>query len=283
MEKKGIIFDIEEFAVYDGPGIRITVFLKGCPLRCMWCHNPEGLSAKQELMVSSNGCLHCNKCVQVCTREGDCNLCKKCICVCPIGLRKICGKEVTSTELAERLLKNQDFLRNNKGGVTFSGGEPLLQSEFLGDVLKKIPNIHKAVETSGYSDENTFINIINQLDLIVMDLKIIDSHLHKAYTGKDNALIINNLKKLMQSGKPFIIRIPLIPGVNDTFANLEQTAELLTNTSNLLRVELLPYHKTAGAKYQMVKKEYKPTFDIEQIPYTETEHFTRRNITCMVM
>lgn len=260
----GTIFDIKEFAVFDGPGIRITVFLKGCPLRCQWCHNPEGLSAKPELMVSTQNCTHCGKCTAICKHPEKCISCGDCILSCPQNLRKICGEVYSSDKLSSLLNSHADYLNSIDGGVTFSGGEPTLQGEFLLEVLEKLPNLHKAIETCGYCDYDLFGKIIEKLDLVMMDLKIIDSEKHKHFTGVSNEKILKNLEQLIKSEKPFIVRIPVIPDVNDNDENFIATAELLKNAKNLQLVELLPYHKTAGAKYSMVKMDYAPEFDIHK-------------------
>lgn len=261
--EKGIIFDIKEFAVFDGPGIRQTVFFKGCPLRCNWCHNPEGLRAEPEQMVSTASCIHCGKCKTVCERD-ECNLCGKCIPVCPLNLRRIVGEVLTSEELAVRIRQNSDYYARYGGGVTFSGGEPLMQAEFLNEVLGKIPDLHTAIETSGYCKTEMFEQVIEKLDYVMMDLKIFDDELHKKHTGVSNQLILHNAKVLCRKKIPFAIRIPLIPGVNDNEKNFRRTAEWIKDAGALQKVELLPYHKTAGAKYSMLNREYAPIFDTER-------------------
>lgn len=233
---QGLIFSIEEFAINDGPGIRKTVFLKGCPLRCAWCHNPEGLSASPQIMHG---------------RDGD----------------EMCGRYIPSDELVAMLLKDKDFYEMNNGGVTFTGGEPTMQSKFLIDVLSQLKGkIHTAIETSGFCEENTFRNIVVLTDYVLFDIKATDPQVHKRYTGVDNVLIHKNLSNLINSGKPFVIRIPLIPGVNDNRETMEAVRELVKDASNLLRVEILRYHKTAGAKYPKVDMEYEPPFDTEAKP-----------------
>jgi pyruvate formate lyase activating enzyme len=257
---KGIIFNIEEFAVHDGPGIRKLVFFKGCPLKCQWCHNPEGISFEKELMVSSGVCIRCGRCSIACKNK-LCISCGSCIEVCPLRLRKISGQETEAGELAENLLKGSDVLVNSGGGITISGGEPLAQPEFLFDLMAKLKPVHIAVETSGYAKKEVFQKMVVDADLILMDVKHTDPLVHRKYTGKDNRLILENLNYLCHSETDFCIRIPLIPGVNDTKDNMEKTVLLVKDSKYLKRVELLPYHKTAGAKYKMLKKEYKPDFD----------------------
>lgn len=270
--KSGIIFDIKEFAVHDGPGVRQTVFFKGCPLRCQWCHNPEGLSAKPQLMFSRSSCISCGKCRLVCplTRQKElpvpaspegCTACGACVKVCPLGLRQISGKEMSSSELVNLIRENSDYYAALGGGVTFSGGEPLMQGEFLLEVLEQIPDLHTAIETSAFAPAGLFQAVTERLSFLMMDVKLMDPALHRHYTGADNRIILENLTRLCRGKKPFVVRIPLIPGVNDTKENLEQTASFLSGASSLLRVELLPYHQTAGAKYSMVGMEYRPEFD----------------------
>ena len=249
----GTVFSIEEFAIHDGPGIRTTVFLKGCPLRCTWCHNPEGQAFEPETMVKK-------------------------------GERSICGEIYSPKELAAKLLRNEDIFKMNGGGVTFTGGEPLSQAQFLLEVLEELDGrIHTAIETSGYAPMEVFREVTGKVDLVMMDIKMVDPELHRKWTGKSNSLILNNLDILVASGRPFIARIPLIPGVNDDKENLEATAALLEGTTGLQRVELLPYHKTAGAKYPMVGRDYIPGFNTEIPPRLDTGPFEKRNIKTMIL
>ncbi len=279
---KGLIFEIEEFAVHDGPGIRETVFFKGCPLNCNWCHNPEGISFDKEIMVSIGSCTHCGRCINVCKND-QCIVCGICISACPLRLRKISGIEYEAKDLAEVLLKQREIMKKNNGGITISGGEPMAQPQFLLELIDELKTIHVAIETSGYAPENIFKEVVDRVDLVLMDIKHADPEIHKQYTGKDNKLILKNLTYLCNSGKKFYVRIPLIPGVNDTRENMEKTAELLKDTIGLERVELLPYHKTAGAKYSMVGKEFKPMFDTEKMPNVFLEPFKKYHINCQVL
>lgn len=280
MSNKGTVFDIKQLAVFDGPGARTTVFLKGCPLHCMWCHNPEGLSPEPQLMVSKNSCTHCGKCKAVCPSPDHCILCGACIKVCPNNLRKVCGVQYTPEQLAAILLKDKDYLEMMGGGVTFSGGEPTMQADFVLETVSLLKGMHCAVETCGFCAPETFRNVIEAMDYIMMDLKLIDPELHKKYTRVDNAPILRNLEQLKASGKSFRIRIPVIPGVNDTEENFTATAKLLQGCDTLEKVELLPYHKTAGAKYSMVEMEYLPEFDINAQPNLDLELFESFGIRC---
>jgi len=248
----GSIFDIKEFAIYDGPGVRQTVFFKGCSLRCNWCHNPEGLSAKPQLWVGAN------------------------------GNRKTIERPLTSQKLADELLQNADYYTALNGGVTFSGGEPLLQADFLLELLELLPNIHTAIETSGFCEHTIFKQVVSKLDFVMMDLKHMDSEKHKLHTGVRNEGILQNAAWLAGLGKPCVFRIPLIPGVNDSDENLIATAKFLGN-NGAKQVELLPYHKTAGAKYSLVGEEYKPAFNPEKEPNINTKPFKQCNIEVSVL
>ena len=280
--RRGIIFDIKQFAVFDGPGVRQTVFFKGCPLRCNWCHNPEGLSMKPQLMVSRASCIHCGKCEAVCRHE-TCIACGECIPVCPLHLRAIAGEWVSSQELVARIRKDSDYYAACGGGVTFSGGEPMLQWEFLTEVLDQIPDMHSCIETSGYVQEAGFQAVVKRLNYVIMDLKIMDREKHIKYTGVSNQLILNNARWLCRQNVPFTIRIPLIPGVNDNEENFCETARLLAGAPMLQGVELLPYHKTAGAKYSMLDEKYNPIFDVNQKLYTQTNIFQEYGIRSKIL
>lgn len=275
---RGLVFDIEEFAVYDGPGIRCAVFMKGCPLRCMWCHNPEGLKNSPQRVVTHSLCVHCGACKQICPSPGKCIGCGKCVRVCPRGCIKIAGQWMTAGEVAEKIRINGPLLSMNEGGVTFSGGEVLMQADFVIAVRQLVPEIHALIETSGYGNSETFKRLIDSMDMVIMDIKIVDDALHRRYTGVSNDLILKNLEILKKSGKKFRIRIPLIPGVNDTEANMEATARLLEECENLEMVELLRYNKGAGAKYESVDMHYAPDFDVEAAPGIFLDPFHRRNI-----
>lgn len=282
---QGLLFDIKEMAVYDGPGIRTTVFLKGCPLHCSWCHNPEGISSMPQLMVSKASCIGCGACVEVCPADAQpslCVACGACIPVCPLHLRKIAGERWEAADLAAELLKNRAILESNGGGITFSGGEPLMQHEFVLDVVERLEGMHCAIETSGFASQSIFKSVVDSMDYIIMDLKVVDSNLHKLYCGQGNGIILKNLEYLKTVQVPFRIRIPVIPGVNDNLGNYRATADLLENVDQLEMVELLPYQKTAGAKYEMLSQSYDPGFDVEQKPYMDAEIFLARGIPCSI-
>lgn len=283
MSATGIVFDIKQLAVFDGPGIRTTVFMKGCPLRCRWCHNPEGLSFKPQLMVSKNSCIHCGKCTQVCHHQEHCVVCGKCVHVCPLHLRRIAGTKYTAESMASLLLRDKDIFEMNNGGITLSGGEPTAQPEFIIELLQRTKSLHRCIETSGYCQHKIFSTIIGNLDFIIMDLKIIDSEEHHKWIGVSNEQILENFEQVRDSGKPFIIRIPLIPNVTDLDANLEATAKLVRGSKNLQRVELLPYHQTAGAKYEMVMRKYDPGFDTNKPINKNTNIFKKYSIPVCIL
>ena len=276
--KTGIVFDIKEFAVFDGPGVRTTVFMKGCPLHCQWCHNPEGLASRPQLMVSQAACIHCGACQAACPHPESCSACGKCIPYCKGGLRKISGEEWTAEKLAERLKKDSDLYEATGGGITFSGGEPLLQWDFVKETIFHLPHIHTAIETSSYASDETFLDAIETCDLILMDWKVSDPALHKHYTGVDQAPIRRHLEMLAKSDTPFFLRMPIIPGVNDNQVHFEEAARLVEAAKNLCRVDILPYQKTAGAKYEMIGKRYAPDFQEEKPLRFFTEAFSEKNI-----
>lgn len=247
----GIIFDIKEFAVHDGPGGRLTVFLKGCPLRCIWCHNPEGLAIKPQIMVKENLCTRCGRCFQQCRHE-DCKEFGRCIHVCPNGLITVSGEEYTPQRLAEKINGYKEFFTAASGGVTFSGGEPLMQADFVLNTVNRLDKIHVALETSGYAEPETFKRVTDKADYIMMDIKIADRDEHKKYTGVYNDVILKNFEYLKSSGKQFEVRTPMIPNICDTIDNLEKIRGIIGDS----KWEKIPYNEAAPAKYKMLGKVY---------------------------
>lgn len=247
----GIIFDVKEMAVHDGPGIRTTVFFKGCPLRCIWCHNPEGLSFEPQLMYKEVRCIDCKNCQKACDHE-ECQPFGRCIHACPENCLEIAGREVTAKELAAELKTSAGVLGDNFGGFTFSGGEPLAQTQFLLELIEELKDYHLCIETSGFADSEIFKKVIDKLDLVIMDIKLADSNLHKKYTGVDNEQILKNFEILKNSGKPYIIRTPLIPNITDNRKNLDDIKTIIGDSV----WEKLPYNIMAGAKYKMLGMEF---------------------------
>ena len=257
---KGCIFSVEEFSVFDGPGIRSTVFLKGCPLRCSWCHNPEGQDFAPQIVRSPNGCVGCGNCLETSSvQDGIRVYTQESIQNCPMGLLRLCGTDTDSADLCRKLLKNKPLLEN--GGVTFSGGEPLAQKGFLFDCLRQLKGqLHTAIQTSGYCDADTFREALCLTDYVLFDLKIADNRLHQQFTGVSNQPIHRNYAMLADSAVPFVTRIPLIPGVTATEQNLSAFAQLMAE-NGVHYAELLPYNPMAGGKYKMLQREYTPGFD----------------------
>ena len=238
------IFDIERCSFVDGPGLRTTVFFKGCNLKCMWCHNPESQNFKPEMLFYKDKCKGCGKCIQVCPASGECILCGKCELYCLVDARKVCGKEYTSDEIFEEIVKDKTFYDNSGGGVTFSGGECMLQSDFLVEILKKCKEIgiHTAVDTAGHIPFENFEKILPYTDLFLYDIKIFNSEKHKKYIGVGNELILENLKKLFEVKAKIWIRIPVIAGDNDSLEEMQNIKDFLFKHGNPEKVELLPYH-----------------------------------------
>ncbi len=279
----GIVFDIEEFAVYDGPGIRSVIFLKGCPLRCKWCHNPESFSPKPQRLKSRDLCIHCGACDAVCPHPDGCAACGACVAACPRGALRIAGREVTSAEAARRVAKNARALKMSGGGVTFSGGEALMQPDFVVETRGLIADLHAAIETSGYADSAVFERVIKTMDLVLMDIKLADPAAHKTWTGADNRPILENLERLKALGIPFRARVPLIPSVTDTRENLTATARLLEGAKALERVELMGYNRAAGAKYAQLNLPYEPEFPEDQASNYFVKPFAERGMEVVTL
>ena len=258
---KATIFDIQRNSYVDGPGIRTTVFFKGCNLRCAWCHNPESQHAEKEMLFYKSKCTGCGKCKEKCAYDlKKCSLCGNCTIYCPKDAREICGKEYTADELLKIILKDKDFYRTSGGGVTFSGGECMLQIEFLTEILRacKENGIHTAVDTAGHVPYEYFEKILPYTDLFLYDVKCFDSEKHKKYTGVGNALILENLKILLGACKPIWVRIPIVPTVNDTKEEMQAIRAFLDAHGRPEKIELLPYHAMGEHKYEALGKEASP-------------------------
>ena len=267
----GTVFNIQRYSIHDGPGIRATVFLKGCPLNCWWCQNPESQLSGQEMIFWGDRCIGCGACSTICpsgaiqikngipvTEKEKCILCGKCIEKCPALAREMIGEKLTTKEVIKEIEKDLIFYEESGGGVTFNGGEPLKQSEFLKSLLNccQEKKIHIAVDTSGYISWEILNKISSKVDLVLYDLKIMDNERHKKYTGVSNEVILKNLKKLSSIHNNIFVRFPVIPGINDDYQNIKETGEFLSSLK-IAQVNLLPYHYIGIDKYRRLGKTYK--------------------------
>jgi len=269
-EPRGLVFDLRKYSVHDGPGIRTTVFLKGCPLSCWWCHNPESQSAKPEMTLRSARCIGCMSCVEACPTgaltidqgrfsfsEADCNWCGLCADACPADAREVLGRWMSVDQVLAKVERDVPFYDESGGGVTLSGGEPLMQPAFTRAVLQacRQRDIHTALDTAGYARWETLDSIRPHVNLFLFDLKLMDDTLHRKYTGVPNRLILDNLHRLRESGARVILRTPIVPGITDGDDNLRgiaQTAQQL----GIERIDILPYHHSAAAKYERLQRSY---------------------------
>lgn len=281
-----LYFDIKRYSINDGPGIRITIFFKGCPLSCIWCHNPEGISTGKQKMYTKKKCIGCRACVEVCpenalslTPQGiitdykACTLCGKCIEECPTKAMEMSGTEYTTDYLIHEIEKETVFMDRSEGGVTFCGGEPLVYHETLLELLRRCRDldIHRAVDTTLYARRGIIESVMEETDLFLVDLKHMDSSKHKYYCGVPNERILENLRLIAEAGKDFVTRIPLIDQVNADKENITKSAEFLATLPWKNKVvNLLPYHEIAHGKHEKLGTIYNP----DNIPMTapSTEH-----------
>ena len=261
--KKGLIFNIQKFCINDGPGIRTTVFFKGCPLRCEWCHNPESHLHKQELLYDSEKCVRCGRCGALCLQnvhlfgEGHkmdrnkCITCGACADICDYNALELAGKVMSAQEVMAEVLKDKVFYEKSGGGLTLSGGEPLMQFNFAYDVLNmaKQNGIHTCVETCGYAKTENIVKIAEHTDIFLYDWKITDERMHEKYTGVKNELILKNLRQIDAIDSKIVLRCPIIPGVNDTDEHFQGIANLANSLKNILTIEIEPYHSLGNNKY----------------------------------
>ena len=268
----GLVFNIQRFSIHDGPGIRTVVFLKGCGLRCRWCSNPESWNAYEEIVTNDLRCTRCGRCQQVCPvnaitvdekgrklDRGLCNRCLQCADVCPTGALAATGKWMSVDEVMEEAAADDLFYQNSGGGITLSGGEPLLQFDFSYAVLQqcKENGVHTAIETAANFPWERVAAILPVVDLVMMDIKVMDSALHKECTGVPNERILANARLLAQQSQPLIVRTPIVPGVNDTPEQVAQIAAFVKQLPNLLYYELLPFHPMATSKYDSLDIDYR--------------------------
>jgi len=268
---KGVVFDVKRFAIHDGPGIRTTVFLKGCPLECRWCHNPEGQAGEPELVIHVSRCIGCGACLDACpegaislndilavTDRRLCTVCGACVEICYAEARELAGREMTVGEVMAEIERDRAFYDESAGGVTFSGGEPLLQQEFLLALLEGCADrgIDAAVDTCGFCAWEKLDAARNHAGLFLYDLKLIDETRHRELTGVSNQLILENLKALSQTGHTIILRVPVIPGANDDAEEVRRIGEFAADLPALQRIDLLPYHDTAVEKYRRLDRIY---------------------------
>ena len=274
-----VVYDIQRLSIHDGPGIRTVIFFKGCPLSCKWCANPESQKKGPQVLWFENMCLHCNKCTMVCPNRPKsqvcldinqiqvaCNGCGSCLEVCIPRARKITGQSYSVNEMVKEVTQDIHFYKRSGGGVTFSGGEPFVQSEPLLELMKRLKaiNISTAIETCGFTPYENIHKAVEYLDVIFYDLKHMDVDIHKRFTGVDNKLILDNLKRLsaerrIEQMKNITIRVPLISGINDTDENITATAEFISELPAISKIEFLCYHKLGIPKYRQLHRQYELT------------------------
>ncbi len=266
----GVVFDIKRFAIHDGPGIRTTVFLKGCPLTCACCHNPESQAPGAEVILRPGRCLRCGACLPECPTgaatlgpggpvvdPARCLRCGDCAEACPAGARERIGRVMTAEAVVAEIARDEPFFAESGGGATFSGGEPLQQPDFLAGLLRlcREAGIHTALDTCGHAPWETVARVLPWTDLVLYDLKHPDDAAHRAFTGVSNATILANLRRLAASGPPVVVRVPVVPGFNDDDATARALAALLAELETRPPVELLPYHQLGADKYARLGRE----------------------------
>ena len=282
---KATVFDIQRFSVHDGPGIRTTVFLKGCPLNCIWCHNPESKSSRPEIMIYGKSCVGCGECLNACLGKlhkfddklhtvdrVSCNGCGKCASACVSGAITLCGKEMSAAEVLSEVVRDKSFYDNSGGGVTVSGGEPLMHTDFCYALftLAKGEGISTACETSGFGKWENLERLASVTDIFLFDYKETSAERHREYTGMDNSLILDNLARLDSIGAKIVLRCPIIPGLNDREEHFLGIADVANRHPSILRVELEPYHSLGKSKADAIGKDY-PLSDMKSVSKDDAE------------
>jgi len=272
MSSSGTVFDIQRFSIHDGPGIRTTVFLKGCPLTCPWYHNPESQRRDPQLLFYANKCIGCGKCFEVCPVSGAlmpdskerinrerCDSCGKCTETCYAQALEMCGKEMTVEQVIAEVEKDRPFYETSDGGMTISGGEPLAQPEFTVELLEtaKRAGLHTALDTSGYGSPDALRRAAAFTDLVLFDIKIADPERHQQATGVDNRQILANLRVLEEVGVPVVFRVPVIPGYTDCDENVRAAAALAAKTKNVRELDLMRYHRLGESKWRRLGLTYR--------------------------
>ena len=267
------IFDIKRYAINDGPGIRTTIFVKGCPLRCVWCHNPEGWTAEPQVLYKRSKCIGCHTCEQEDFVADD----------CPTKAREVCGRQYTMDELMGEVEKERDIMQDSGGGVTICGGEPLMHPDGTLAILRELGRrgFHRTVDTTLYAHSDVVKAVAQECELLLVDLKLMDTEKHRRYTGVGNELILQNIRLIAEAGHPFQIRIPLIEGINADEQNIEQTARflsLLTSHFSPLTVNLLPYHDVGKDKHLRMGSRYNPQGYPMSTPTEESQQRCRQQL-----
>ncbi len=265
---RGVVFNIQKFCINDGPGIRTTVFLKGCPLKCKWCHNPESHLLQSELLYDDEKCVGCGRCGVVCPENAHtfagvhqldrekCISCGACSNACGVGALELAGKEMGVQEVLDEVMKDKVFYSNSGGGLTLSGGEPLMQFDFAYEILKKAKrnDIHTCIETCGFAKTEDILKLAEFTDIFLYDWKLTNDNLHKEYTGVSNRQILDNLKAIDAVGSKIILRCPIIPNVNDTEEHFLGIAGVANSLENILTIEIEPYHSLGNNKHKKLGK-----------------------------
>ncbi len=265
-EASAIVLQMQNYSIHDGDGVRTTIFLAGCKLRCRWCANPESWTLKPKLVFHQHRCDECNACVQVCSKGIDpkvreqlvqCDLCGECVSACPSKALDIAGKNLSVSDVLTKVKKDQLFFRHTGGGVTFSGGEPFLQAEFLNQIVPKLEELGIGMwaESCGLFNLNSVKDILDKFDHLFIDIKHMNSDKHKQVTGHGNERILSNIQDIFAMGVPMTIRIPLIPSVNDDAENLQSTARFMLENLPGVKVEILPYHELGKSKFKSLGME----------------------------